>query len=568
MRRLFFLSALVLGCGSSAEDVPVIRLAVDADRDGVIHTEANAPDVVHRAEWSAQFGAVFLANVDDDDADGKVDATDAVVNGDADALDLARVQLAAWKNAPTGATATVTPDQAAAPFVRLFRHDGSAWTAWDPTAAFTDADLRAGVELGVEANDFANPTWSGALTLHYAVADRDGKPLGTDDAALHVAPLLLQSNLGTVDRAYVTAFQGDPDSDPFVADVLADATGDSVPLVEIDGNQYPDQWTQDLFEVGWTGMPSAAGVQSMYVVIRTPPPDRTAADYTQEGMLAADFGWVWKRSQPYNRNGDEGSLDSFGDLDAIPPYGAYPFGRVLIGSTPLRHMDDALRDFLNAQVVQGPNFYVDTAWLFVGHVDEIVSFVKANTPRGWKLVMASPARARKILQDLVTADPANANVKLFADVLQYDARGQLVGGGVAISTILGDATLMADNQVAQTKIDGVRAALKAEIGLADDEILDVPVLFEDIGGDLAYSAGVVNLLHMDGRAGPPRAHGPVVAGKDAFEDDFEKTMTAIGVTTAWVEDWNLYHLEEGEVHCGTNVTRKVPANFRWWEVTR
>src|SRR5258706_901873 len=426
MRRLFVLSALMLGCGAAVE-APVIRLAVDADRDGVVHTEPGAPDVVHRGEWSAQFGAVFLANVDDDDSAGQVDAADQTVNGDADALDLARVLIAPWPGAPAGTTATVTPDATAAGFVRLFRHaaDGS-WSAWDPAAAqLADVDLRAGVELGVEASDLANRAWDGSLGLHYAVAAADGKPLGADDVRLQVAPLLLQSNLGDVDRAYVTAFAGDPDSIPFVGDVDSDAKGVSVPLVTVDGNAYPDQWTQDLFEVGWTGMPAVGGVHPMYVVIRTPPPDRTAADYTQEVMLAPDFGWVWKRSQPYNRNGDEGSLDSFGDLDAIPPYGAYPFGRVLIGSTPSRHMDDALRDFLNAQQVQGPNFYVDTTWLFVGHVDEILSFVKANTPRGGKLVMASPAPARKILQDLVALDAANGNVKLFADVQQYDAQGNL-----------------------------------------------------------------------------------------------------------------------------------------------
>ncbi len=576
MRRLFLL-ALTFGAGcNGAAGPPVVHLAVDANRDGTVDPSPNSPDVTAHATWSTTSGAIFMANVDDDDADMKVDATDTVVNGANDEADLARVKLAAWPGATATATATLTVDSTSAPFVHLFRHNADGtWALWDGTGTLAKADLQAGGEFGIESTDFANPMWNGLVTLTYTVSD-GAKMLGSDAAQLKVAPLLLQSNLGVAETAYATQFTGDADSTSFINDLQAAADGAQVPLTIINGDPpYDDQWTQDLFEVGWAGMPAQGGLHSMYVVIRTPETDRPAADYTQNFMLGPDFGWVWKHSQPYNPPGDSESLDSFGNLDSIPPYmnGAsnYPFGRVLIGSTAQRHMDDALRDFLNAQSVQGPNFYIDTTWLYVGHVDEVLSFAQAQTPRGFKLMLASPSRARQLLTDLVTQNAANGDLKLFSGLQTYDAQGNnLVSAEITVNALLADPDLMTANQVSQTKIDAIRTALQTEIGLADDEIVDVPVLFFDVGGGsyLAYSPGIVNQFNMNGHVAPPKAHSLTIGSDDLYQKDFETSVASMGLNVNWTEDWYDYHIQEGEVHCGSNVTRKVPANPAWWEVQR
>ncbi|HZS38154.1 MAG TPA: protein-arginine deiminase family protein [Polyangia bacterium] len=577
MRWIFCIAfAAAAGC-NGASSAPVIRLAVDADRDGVVSTDEKSADALHRNEWSAQFGAVFLANVDDDDGKHAMDATDQIVNGAADELDLARVLIVPWPGAPANASATFAADMASAAQIHLFRHNADGtWTLWHGTETLSGADLKAGVEFGVEAIDFAHPGWDGSTMLSFAVTDAAGKMLGADQARLQVAPLLLQSNLGVANNAFATSFSGDPDSMAFITDVQAAADQAKVPLTVIDGSPpYDDQWTQDIFEIGWAGMPKAGGLQTMYVAVRTPDPTRTAGDYTQNVLLGPDFGWVFKHTEPYNPPGDSGSLDSFGNLDSIPPYKTaqsdYPFGRVLIGSTPQRHMDDALRDFLNAQKVQGPNFYIDTTWLFVGHVDEVLSFAQAPTPRGFKLLIASPTRARQVLTNLVAQNAANGDLAVFAGEQTYDSTGNnLISAQTTVNAMLADANLMTWNQKVQAKIDVIRAALKTEIGLADDEIIDVPVLFEDEGGAqyLAHTPGIVNLLNLNGLVAPPKPHGPEVASKDALEADFESQVAALGLKISWTEDWNLYHIQEGEVHCGTNVTRKVPAHATWWEVQR
>src|SRR5262245_42743922 len=103
------LAALLVGCGDESEpddhinpppnQPDEIDLVVDANRDGVADLD-NADDQGHAFEWSNAFGACFLPNIDDDDANHLSDADDVFVNGDADALDLARVKVRAWPQAP------------------------------------------------------------------------------------------------------------------------------------------------------------------------------------------------------------------------------------------------------------------------------------------------------------------------------------------------------------------------------------------------------------------------------------------------------------------------------------
>jgi protein-arginine deiminase len=90
--------------------------------------------------------------------------------------------------------------------------------------------------------------------------------------------------------------------------------------------------------------------------------------------------------------------------ETIPPYEnagkSYPMGRVFRGSVPDFHVDNAFARMTEAQAVQPP-IYADTSWLLVGHIDETMSFVKMNNPRGWGVALNDPAMAKKMLEDLV-----------------------------------------------------------------------------------------------------------------------------------------------------------------------
>ena len=53
-----------------------------------------------------------------------------------------------------------------------------------------------------------------------------------------------------------------------------------------------------------------------------------------------------------------------------------------------------------------------------------------------------------------------------------------------------------------------------------------------------------------------------------FKDYYETELTKLGIKVVWVDNWELYHTNLGEVHCGTNSLRAVPDTQKWWESGR
>src|SRR6201999_2248836 len=96
------------------------------------------------------------------------------------------------------------------------------------------------------------------------------------------------------------------------------------------------------------------------------------------------------------------SLNSFGNLETAPPHTAngvtYPFGRVIRGQIATFFPDPTFEKMIESQGQQPP-IYIDTSWLLVGHVDETLSYVKAPTPRGWKLLVNDARLAEKMLEE-------------------------------------------------------------------------------------------------------------------------------------------------------------------------
>jgi len=80
---------------------------------------------------------------------------------------------------------------------------------------------------------------------------------------------------------------------------------------------------------------------------------------------------------------------------------------------------------------------------------------------------------------------------------------------------------------------------------------------------VAFVPGPTNLQPVSGKLFVPRQFGPL---NNNDEDVFEKDIvSALGSSTKFVDCWDLYHALDGEVHCGSNVKRSIPAN-NWWEV--
>ena len=53
--------------------------------------------------------------------------------------------------------------------------------------------------------------------------------------------------------------------------------------------------------------------------------------------------------------------------------------------------------------------------------------------------------------------------------------------------------------------------------------------------------------------------------RDPFEVWFNQNAPA-SVTFTYIDDWLIYHLNNGEVHCGSNERRTIPSDPKWWEI--
>jgi hypothetical protein len=82
-----------------------------------------------------------------------------------------------------------------------------------------------------------------------------------------------------------------------------------------------------------------------------------------------------------------------------------PFGKILLGDHEnadrpgTGRVHDDTRTFLQAQGIQ-PIIPLNTSWLIVGHIDEIMSYVPANTGRGSSLLIASVYMMEKLLREI------------------------------------------------------------------------------------------------------------------------------------------------------------------------
>ena len=55
---------------------------------------------------------------------------------------------------------------------------------------------------------------------------------------------------------------------------------------------------------------------------------------------------------------------------------------------------------------------------------------------------------------------------------------------------------------------------------------------------------------------------------DTLRDPFQIWLSAnvpVGIAVEYIDDWVLYHLWEGEVHCSSNEQRLIPGGPKWWE---
>jgi protein-arginine deiminase len=553
------------GGGSPANGVD---LRADVNRDGTVDISGES-DETGEDSWDATHGAIFLANIDDDEqkcptgssvTDAELaacyDGANDTVDGNDDLDDLARLEIVPWPSVPVGSAASISWAPASAK-VRLFKNSGASFTAISNGDTISDTELHSGVELAIEGTDILrDSSWDGYVTV--TITQTAGGS-GTDSVKLRMSPVMLFHHVQDAVEEYVTPLPNNDGSTSFRAGMQAACTAAGITYTELP--PLGDQWTQDYFETGYESMPAPGGTQKVIrVYFRSP--NYTSTGLRKAGRVVYEFfrgkdkGGITQYDPNHADSMD--TLDKFGNTETIPPYGSYPLGRIIRGSTPLDYPDQSFEGMLAAQAVQTP-FHIDTSWLLVKHVDETLSWVKVSSPRGWVLLANDAALAKQMLEDAQTA--GYGNTQMF--VGEYWASGS--GAATTINNVLASPNVMDASANAVTEVDNQIAAVKAETGLTDAEIVKIPFLhWTQNGSSVAYQPGTVNLAYV----GPQTVavadpHGPVIGGEDIFKDQMQKALAQYGISVSWVEDWDLYHRLHGEVHCGSNTDRAVMAN--WWE---
>lgn len=568
----------------------IADLRVDVNRDGVVEVTPNPEDDLAEDSWDSTHGAIFLANIDDDakkcplsstitdvDLAKCHDGADEIVNGPDDVLDLAVIKTVPWPEAEATSTAKILIPAPGDAMVRLFIKRGDQLTVFPNASDLTVEELKAGAELFIEAKDIVRDSdvWDGFINVSLVVIPTPGAAAVTDTVRMRVSPVMTIHHLEPAETVHVANFPQDPDSLLF-QNALAAASSAAGLVNPVHKYTTQDQWNQDYFETGYMAMPSVAGKQHVIRVNYRSANiyyNSTKSPLRRAGRVAfALRGKDMAAVQQFDlsSNGYMDSLNSFGNTETIPPYElngiSYPLGRLYRGSVPSFHPDKSFSKMMESQGQQPP-VYVDTSWLLVGHVDESVSFLKVNSPRGWILLVNDVPLAKKMLEDEVAK--GNGAVKMFVGQYFYDNFGNQVPADVSISAVLANADVMNESAKSALEVDAQLQILKAETGLTDAEIIRVPFLHEPVDGySLAYQPGTVNMLVLNQHhVFVPDPHGPVINGVDIFKKQLEDALAPHGVTIHWVDDWNLYHTLAGEVHCGTNATRAIPS-AKWWESGR
>jgi protein-arginine deiminase len=479
------------GGGGVAPGRGPLAVLTDTNRDGAIDDK----DAAGLSDWAwKSSGAFFIANTDDDDKKGKVDATDQVVNGQADEKDLARIAIEVAPELLAKAARVSVSVSGAAERVHLFEKGEAGWTLLK--GALSKAVQH--IELGIEATQFADQDWDGFAIVKVDVLDAASASLASQQVKMRVAPWIMLPSSAKTELLYVSS-----QTSALKPDMDAVLTAKGLPASKASNPGNQDIWFQDTMEIGYTQLP---GSPPLHVVMKAQRPN--ASDDVAATLLGPDFGFISIGTPRQPGDEEDHWMDWMGNLEVTHPVPGYPLGRIYYGHSSRTTFHPTIVEFLEAQGVQKP-FTIDTEWLVIQHVDEVMNFVPDQNGKA-KMYIASPAAANAVLGS------------------GYDA----------------------GNKKIQEYIDATIEIAKTELGLSDADILPLPTFFEGGGTDWApkwsspSNAVYVNGTLMIGKTATPAA----------VKTDIEQKLSTIGVEVAWVDDGE-YNPGGGNVHCGTNTTK-------------
>ena len=475
---------------------------------------------------------VGIANIDDDNQDGKVDWDEDLSEAE---NDITSFELPQDMKDAVGGNNTVRVRQNSNGF-RIYVGDTLKSNSEEDLFDLDSVDSTLDFE-------FESINTTGSITL--VLLDSNGDTKSEQEVPVLSAPMLLNHHLQPMEQVYAMEGTGFVSNQAFIQG-FEDALGNDFSAFDVRAYEW-DVWLQD--EIEFANLASS-GTRLDIVIdsIR----DRGLDSFPEEELDGPDV-WIetWGR-------GMANSQDSFGNLEVAPPVDGYPYGRIYYGdwyygNTPDTITSD-LTDEFDAQAAQDP-FTLDVTFLCVGHVDEYMTFIPdASSPKGFKFLLADVNAGYAFLE---TLSPSMSLPKYAND-----------HGFSSVESILNDGALRRLNEDIQLDyLDSTWETMQTELGLTEEDLIRVPMLFEEAYGCQGYTATLMpSTLNMvvatndDGTGADLIMPDPYFRSSinDQSSDPFIEHINGLlptGNTPYWIDDWDEYHMQLGEVHCGSNTLR-------------
>ena len=427
--------------------------------------------------------------------------------------------------------------------------------------------------------------------------------LFSDHVILRIAPLILLPNSQPAEMTYLSQINGIQGNQQFIEDVTHILQKEKQSYTILKGTHPKSQismyhrWMQDIMKFG-----SVFDQKDQLSLILKGP------HFSKSSVKNGDVSYIYETFKDYPMYDffieQDHNLDSFGNVQVIPPIlPDYPLGRILYGTS----VDDSqseisynLIDLLESQQVQKP-MRIDTGWLSVGHVDEIVSFVlDPSCSLGFRVLMVSTNLFFELLRQLdpetfifddpelfyLFQQPSSAITQRFQlkdqkqdpkqDQNQEQKQDQKQGHGqgkgsciyqsrLKVKDLLSWTELIETNQTYQKRLDDNKRLMAQELCIKSSEIREIPICYWPKSlSERAKSIfpNMINYLYLGTSILVPKPFGPKVKNHDLFEKTFQDVIPK-SIRIYFINNWTPYYLLEGDIHCGTLVKRTHPQQ-PWW----
>ncbi len=439
-------------------------------------------------------------------------------------------------------------------------------------------------EYYISCNDVISRKTQPLIKLSIGIYEKD-KLIYSDYMIFRIAPALLTPNNLDAKSVYMAKLTGSHNNSSFVSEATKILNSEGIEAITIENPKISSyhRWMQDILKFVYC----TDGQKTQFMLLKGPH----FASHTQKN---GDLTYIYKAFEDYPMYDffydTDKNLDAFGNVQILPPIlPKYPFGRIIYGTSPdslqQSNISYNLVDFLESQQIQKP-IHVNTGWLSVGHVDEVLSYVPDPQSRmGFRILIASPKKFLDLIRELspetIIFDNKD-NYYVFDDVTPDIKQRFTLKSGKAdqlpcvyksqlkVGQILNWKEIAETNVIYQRYLDDIRKVVMSELGLAWSDFYEVPIYYWPKSIAMrarAIMPNMINNLYLN--ASKPSHRGFMLVPKpfesatnDTFESYF-KSLLPSDVKPYFVKNWDSYYLLEGDINCGTNA-RRVPSKKPWW----